>query len=75
LQRRVQWQRFEALSRDVKEISDLPQVNHFAAEMDHFSACVRDNKQPDTPGEEGLKDMKVLDAIWRSVKSGKTEKV
>jgi predicted dehydrogenase len=60
---------------DMKEIADLPQVNHFAAEMDHLSACVRDNKQPNTPGEEGLKDMKVLEAIWRAVASGKTEKV
>ena len=67
--------KIQTSKQDMKEIADLPQVNHFAAEMDHFSACVRDNKQPDTPGEEGLKDMKVLEAIWRAVASGKTEKV
>jgi predicted dehydrogenase len=60
---------------DMKEIADLPVVNHFAAEMDHLSKCIIDNKQPDTPGEEGLADMKILDAIWRAVDSGRTEKV
>ena len=43
--------------------------------MDHLSKCIIENKQPDTPGEEGLKDMKVLEAIWRAVDSGKVEKV
>ena len=56
-------------------IVDLPQVNHFATEMDHFSQRIMENKESDTPGEEGLKDMKVLEAIWKSVQSGRAEKV
>ena len=60
---------------DMKEIADLPQINHFAAEMDHLSKCILENKQPDTPGEEGLADMKVIEAIWAAVDSGGTEKV
>ena len=51
---------------DMKEIADLPQVNHFAMEMDHLSQCVIDNKQPDTPGEEGLADMKIVEAVWHT---------
>jgi predicted dehydrogenase len=31
-------------------------VNHFAAEMDHFSECILKNTEPLTPGEEGLRD-------------------
>jgi predicted dehydrogenase len=60
---------------DMKEIADLPVVNHFAAEMDHLSQCILENKQPDTPGEEGLKDMRIVEAIWTAVNSGGTEKV
>jgi len=57
------------------EITDLPDVNHFAAEMDHLSACIRDNKQPDTPGEEGLADMKIMTAILKAVETGQKVKV
>jgi predicted dehydrogenase len=56
-------------------IVDLPQINHFSTEMDHFAQRIMENRESDTPGEEGLKDMKVLEAIWRSVDSGKAEKV
>lgn len=40
------------------ERRDLPVVDHFAAEMDHMSECVIENKQPMTPGEEGLRDFR-----------------
>ncbi len=48
------------------------QVNHFAAEFDHMSECVMQDKQPLTPGEEGLADLKVIEAIYEAVRSGKT---
>jgi predicted dehydrogenase len=54
---------------------DLPQVNQFAKEMDHFSACVLDDQQPWTPGEEGLADMKVIAAIEAAAREGKTVRV
>ena len=50
---------------------DLQEANHFAKEMDHFSECVLDGKDPRTPGEEGLADMKVLAAIAEAWKTGK----
>jgi predicted dehydrogenase len=68
-------QKFQTSRQDLKGINDIAPVNHFAAEMDHFSACVRDNKQPDTPGEEGLADMKVIEAIWTAVKTGSAVQV
>jgi predicted dehydrogenase len=39
--------------------------------MDHLSTCILDNKDPLTPGEEGLADMKVMAAIEESVRTGK----
>ncbi|MFB9842907.1 Gfo/Idh/MocA family protein [Mucilaginibacter ginsenosidivorans] len=53
----------------------IPQVIHQAMQMDDFAECVRQNKQSRVPGEEGLKDMKVVDAIYRSLDSGKKEKI
>ena len=53
----------------------LPQRDHFALEMDHFSASVMNNTEPLTPGEEGLKDLKVMMAIYEAARSGKTVKL
>ncbi len=57
------------------EERELPVVDHFAAEMDHMSQCVMENKEPLTPGEEGLRDLKLITAIYEAAKSGKTVKV
>jgi predicted dehydrogenase len=52
-----------------------PVVDHFAKEMDHLSQCVIDNTEPLTSGEEGLKDLTVMMAIYEAAKSGKTVKL
>ena len=57
------------------EEKELPIRDHFAAEMDHMSQCVMENKEPLTPGEEGLRDIKLMMAIYEAAKSGKTVKV
>ncbi len=44
----------------------LPQKSQFALEMDHFADCVKNNRQPHTPGEEGLQDMRIIEALYRS---------
>lgn len=54
---------------------ELPNINQFCAEMDHFAECVRQDKQPRTPGEEGLADLKVIEALYKSAGSGKTVEV
>ncbi len=53
----------------------LPQIIHQAAQMDDFAECVWHNKQSRVPGEEGLKDMRIVDAIYRSLDSGKKETI
>jgi predicted dehydrogenase len=54
------------------EEKELPVRDHFVAEMDHMSQCVMENKEPLTPGEEGLRDIKLMMAIYEAAKSGKT---
>jgi predicted dehydrogenase len=53
----------------------LPERDHFAMEMDHMSECVMGNKEPLTPGEEGLRDITLMMAIYEAARSGKTVKV
>jgi predicted dehydrogenase len=57
---------------NVIETRNLPEVDHFAAEIDHMSDCVQGNRQPLTPGEEGLRDLTVMQAIYESARSQKT---
>ena len=52
-----------------------PVVDHFAAEMDHLSDCVMTDKPPLTPGEEGLKDMRIISAIYKAASGGGTVKL
>ena len=54
------------------KISD---VDQFATEMDHFSECVMENKVPFTPGEEGLQDQKIMEAIYQSSREGRPVKL
>jgi predicted dehydrogenase len=40
--------------------------SHFVAQADHFSECILKNRQPVAPGEEGVRDMKLMREIYRS---------
>ena len=53
----------------------LEEKDQFAAEMDHFSLCVQKDIQPHTPGEEGLQDQRITDAIYESARTGKSVKI
>ena len=49
--------------------------NQFAAELDHFAQCIQQDKEVHTPGEEGLQDQRIMEAIYASARSGKTVKL
>ena len=69
--------RLEARLPGQKEIEEvkIEQVDQFAAEMDYFCECVWDGKEVRTPGEEGMRDMRVIEALYRAAESGRREKV
>jgi predicted dehydrogenase len=50
----------------VNRVSEYKDPQQFTWEADHFSQCVAGNRQPDTPGEEGLRDMKYMAEIYRT---------
>jgi predicted dehydrogenase len=57
-----------------QEVAYAP-VDHFAAEMDAFCEAIAGNKQPATPGEEGLRDMKIMMGAYESARTGQSVKV
>ena len=50
---------------------NVAEVNQFAAEMDHMSDCVKNNKEPMSPGEEGLQDHRIMYALYESARTKK----
>ena len=54
---------------------NFPQINQQTAQMDDFANCITQNKNTIVPGEMGMQDMKIVEAIYRSVASGKREKI
>jgi predicted dehydrogenase len=51
---------------DIDEPNPARDPSHFQAEAEHFSHCVQNNLEPQSAGEEGLKDMGYITEIYRS---------
>jgi predicted dehydrogenase len=62
------WQGRGADRQEVK----VDPANHFATEMDAFCLSIMNNQPILTPGEEGLRDMKIITAAFESARTGKS---
>ncbi|MEH2412794.1 Gfo/Idh/MocA family protein [Nostoc sp.] len=60
-----------SMAENVSEVR-MSEKNQFALEIDHMADCVIQNKQPHTPGEEGLQDQKLIALIYEAAQIGKT---
>jgi glucose-fructose oxidoreductase len=49
------------------ETITFPRSQQFAAQIDYFSYCILEGKQPKPDGIEGLKDVAIMEAIVQSV--------
>jgi predicted dehydrogenase len=56
-------------------LPQIGQTDQFANELDHMADCVVNDREPYTPGEEGLQDQRVIEAIFESAKHGKVVKL
>jgi len=56
---------------DGQEIQ-LTDIDQFAAEMDDFAQCILNNRPSRVAGEEGLRDVKIMMAIYEAARIGKT---
>jgi predicted dehydrogenase len=52
-----------------------PVVYHQVYQFEDFSRCIIDKCASNADGEEGLRDMKVIEALYRAIRSGKREKI
>jgi glucose-fructose oxidoreductase len=47
-----------------------PKVDQFAAELNYFSECVLRRKDPEPSGEEGARDVRIIEALYESARTG-----
>jgi predicted dehydrogenase len=50
-------------------------ADQFATEIEDFSRCIIEGKPTRTPGEEGWRDMKIIEALYRSAADKKAVKL
>ncbi len=55
---------------DGKAIAPTP-TDQFAVEMDDFAQCILEGRPTRVPGEEGLRDVRLMMAIYESARTGK----
>ncbi|GGN40153.1 Gfo/Idh/MocA family protein [Deinococcus daejeonensis] len=48
----------------------FPEYDQFTLEFDHFAGCIRSGDTPWTPGEEGVQDHVIMDALYESARTG-----
>jgi glucose-fructose oxidoreductase len=51
------------------------QHDQFGAELLYFSNCILENREPEPGGREGLADVRIVEALLRSMRSGQAVKL
>ena len=46
--------------------------DQFAPELLYFSDCILNNREPEPSGEEGLQDVRIVQALYESARVGQT---
>jgi glucose-fructose oxidoreductase len=59
------WRRGQA------ETTTFEPTDQFAAEIAYFSSCILQDRQPEPSGIEGLQDVRLVEAIYRSARDGR----
>lgn len=45
-------------------------LDEFALELDYFAQCIREKRNPEPDGEQGLRDLIIMQAIYRAANQG-----
>jgi glucose-fructose oxidoreductase len=49
--------------------------DQFAAELLYFSDCIQNDREPEPSGEEGLQDVRIVQALYESAKRGRPVRI
>ena len=60
---------------DAVDTRRFAEHSQFATEMDHFAEAIRADRTPHTPGEEGVQDHRLMEAIYQAAAGGSVVKL
>lgn len=63
--------KYEIAKGEKKTSKEVSQRDQFAPQLLHFSKCIISDTDPEPSGWEGLADILIIEAIEKSLKSGK----
>ncbi len=58
-----------------EEEQTVPKHDQFGAELLYFSDCILKNQEPEPSGAEGLADLRIIDGLLESMRTGKAVKL
>jgi predicted dehydrogenase len=61
--------RLEVTIGGKKTTRSFPKRDQFGAELSYFSNCILRNKEPEPSGLEGLEDVRIIEAIYHSIRT------
>ena len=64
--------RLEVITGEKRRVRTFPKRDQFAAELIYFSDCILKNKEPEPSGFEGLADIRIIEAIYESIRTRRT---
>jgi predicted dehydrogenase len=56
---------------DQEEKQSFPKRDQFGAEIEYFSECILEGRNPEPSGKEGLADIRIIEALLQSIREGK----
>ncbi|MFZ3322837.1 MAG: Gfo/Idh/MocA family oxidoreductase [Usitatibacter sp.] len=62
-------------SRGKERTFEFGRSDHFGPQLIHFSDCIRHRREPGPSGEEGLADVRIIRALFKSAATGKPVKL
>jgi predicted dehydrogenase len=65
-------QKMRLEGRDAREFAPGEPTVQFAGQLDHFTDAIRNGSPIRTPGEMGLRDLRLIEAIYASARAGRT---
>jgi predicted dehydrogenase len=58
-----------------KTTKKIAKRDQFAPELLYFSDCIQKNREPEPSGEEGMQDVRIVQALYKSAQSGRAVKI
>jgi predicted dehydrogenase len=62
---------YELTVNDKKTRKRIGKRDQFAPELLYFSDCIRHDREPEPSGDEGLQDVRIVQALYKSAETGK----